>query len=176
MKTLYYSFVYPYFLYNIEAWGNTCKSFIEPLFRRQKRAIRVVAGVRRNAHTEPLFKELKILTLQQMYLLSIQVIMYKWYHEKLPPIFKDFFVRVQHTHRTRAITNTDILLKRPHLSDLSTVTGMRSIRYTGVICHNFFSLKLSYRVSFSCYKSHLKQYLLDNEVNLMPYTTEAIAK
>ena len=75
MKTLYYSFVYPYLLYNIEVWGNAANRYIEPLFRRQKRAVRIIIGARKHAHTAPIFSELKILKLRELYYFSLQSFM-----------------------------------------------------------------------------------------------------
>ena len=169
MKTLYHSFVYPYLTYNIEAWGNSHKKYTDPLFRRQKRAVRVIAGARRNAASTPLFKELKILRLGELHHLAIQTIMYKWIHDKLPVIFDNFFHSVQHTYGTRSKTRAGIVLERP--SDLKSNLGMRSIRYRGVLCHNFFSANLSYNCSLATYKHHLKDFLLNNEISLLPYST-----
>ena len=168
MKTLYYSFVYPYLHYNIEAWGNTYDKYIEPLFRKQKRAVRVIAGAKRNSHSEPLFKELKILKLDQLHTLATQTFMYKFIHDKLPRIFNTFFTESRHSHATRLKTATDTLLRRPN--DLDKGVGTRSIRYRGVLCHNFFSPLISYNMSFPTYKTHLKRYLLEHDVSLLPYS------
>ena len=167
MKTLYYSFVYPYLHYNVEAWGNTHKKYIEPLHRLLKRAVRVIAGAKRNSHSLPLFNELKILTISEMHHLAIQTFMYKYFNDKLPAIFNEFFVQSQHSHATRLNTTTDILLRRP--SDLSSGLGMRSIRYRGVLCHNYFSRSVSYNISLQTYKKQLKQFILQNEIDLLPY-------
>ena len=168
MKTLYYSFLYPYLHYNIEAWGNTYSTYIDPLFRLQKRAVRVIAGAKRNAASEPLFKQLKILKIEELHHLSIQTFMYKFFNDKLPHIFKDFFEQSIHSYATRLRTSTGVLLKRP--KDLSKGLGMRSIRYRGVLCHNFFSPHISYNVGLQTYKSQLKQYILQNEINVLPYS------
>ena len=167
MKTLFYSFVYPYLHYNVEAWGNTHKKYLEPLNRLLKRAVRVIAGAKRNSHSAPIFCELKILTISEMHHLAIQTFMHKYFNDKLPKIFDEFFVRSQHQHATRLNTTTDILLKRP--SDLSSALGMRSIRYRGVLCHNYFSRSISYNVSLQTYKKQLKQFILQNDIDLLPY-------
>ena len=170
MKTLYYSFVYPYFHYNIEAWGNSYKKYTESLFHLQKRAVRVIAGARRNSHSEPLFQQLNILNLEKLHHLSVQMLMFKWYHNSLPDIFESFFKPVSHRHHTRLATSTSILLERP--KDLSSDLGMRSIRYRGVLCHNHLSSKISYNVSIQTYKLHLKRFLLNNDITLLPYCTD----
>ena len=167
MKTLYYSFVYPYFHYNVEAWGNSYKKYTEPLFRLQKRAVRVIAGAKKNSHSEPLFAQLNILTLEKLHHLAVQTLMFKWYHNSLPAIFDTFFIRTEHQHQTRLMAATPILLKRPN--DLSSELGMRSIRYRGVLCHNYFSTKFSYNVTIHTYKQYLKRHLLTRDISLLPY-------
>ena len=108
-KTVYYSFVYPYFHYNVEAWGNSYKKYTEPLFRLQKRAVRVIAGASKNSHSEPLFQQLNILNLGKLHHLSVQMLMFKWYHNSLPDIFESFFKPVSHRHRTRLTTSISVL-------------------------------------------------------------------
>ena len=47
LLTLYNSFIYPYMNYCIPVWGNTYESYIDPLVKLQKRAVRLVAGVKK---------------------------------------------------------------------------------------------------------------------------------
>ena len=94
--------------------------------------------------------------------------MYKFFNDKLPPIFNNFFEQMAHNYATRLRTSTGILLKRP--KDLSKGLGMRSIRYRGVLCHNFFSPHISYNVGLQTYKSKLKQFILQNEINILQYS------
>ena len=64
--SLYYSFVYPYLIYCNHVWGGgggglACKTYMNTLFLLQKRIIRIIAGVNRRSHTDPIFKGLKLL-------------------------------------------------------------------------------------------------------------------
>ena len=59
--SLYYSFVYPYLIYCNHVWGLACKTYMNTLFLLQKRIIRIIAGVNRRSHTDPIFKGLKLL-------------------------------------------------------------------------------------------------------------------
>ena len=47
MQMLYNAFAYSYFIYCIEAWGNACQSYLEPLVKLQKRAVRTITGARK---------------------------------------------------------------------------------------------------------------------------------
>ena len=74
--SLYYSFVYPYLQYCNHVWGNTYSTYLNKLFILQKRVIRVIAGVNSRQHTEPLFKELCMLTVFQINVYVISEFMY----------------------------------------------------------------------------------------------------
>ena len=66
LVTLYNSFVLPYISYCIEVWGNTFDKYLLPLFRLQKRVIRLITFSCYIAHTSDLFKDMKILTLSKI--------------------------------------------------------------------------------------------------------------
>ena len=87
MRTLYNAFIYPYFTYCIEVWGNTSQSYLEPQVKMPKRAIRTIVGARTYAHTAPLFLYLKLLNTKEIYISCIQLFMYKHHHGILPSFF-----------------------------------------------------------------------------------------
>ena len=67
LKTLYSSFILSHFTYGILAWGNKT----DKLLKIQKRAVRTVTLNKYNAHTEPQFKRLEILKINNLYKLNI---------------------------------------------------------------------------------------------------------
>lgn len=164
LRTLYYSFIHPYLSYNISVWGNTTSTLLEPLALLQKRAIRVVAGASKRAHTEPLFKIYKILNLEKMYYHDIQMFMYKFFNSKLPKIFDKFFIPTSMIHRYP--TSQQSSFRRP---DFRTNLAQRSIRFQGVLSHEYFSRKFTYNVSFSVYKNKCKDHLIDNDPKFLIY-------
>ena len=85
--TLYNSFLYPHFNYCISVWGNTFESYLEPLVKLQKRAVRVILGTKRNTHTNPIFKKLKILKIRQTYVYTVQQFVFKFYKKKCYQVF-----------------------------------------------------------------------------------------
>ena len=104
LMTLYNVFVYPYFTYCIEIWGNTYQSYLDPLFKLQKRAIRIISFSERMAHTSTLFKNLKLLRLNEIYIYFVQLFMFKYYHSTLPREFSSFFFSLNaeiHNYPTR---------------------------------------------------------------------------
>jgi len=66
LKTLYYSLFHCHLVYGIEIWSTAPAASIKPLITKQKMAIRILANKTYNAHTEPLFKILEILPLNDL--------------------------------------------------------------------------------------------------------------
>ena len=122
LKTLYYSFIYPYFTYCNHVWGSTYPTTLNPLFLRQKRAIRIIAGAKFLDHTDPLFCSLNLLKLHDINTFVISKFMYKWYHCKLPVVFRNTFTLVSdtHNHNTR---------NSYHLRPISIKTNLGKSRY-----------------------------------------------
>ena len=86
LVTLYNSFVLPYISYCIEVWGNTFDKYLLPLFRLQKRVIRLITFSCYIAYTSDLFKDMKILTLSKLYILKVHIFMYKFENNTLPDL------------------------------------------------------------------------------------------
>ena len=82
-----YSFIHPYFTYCISIWGNTCISYLDPLIKSQKRAIRTLSRAKKLDHTSPLFEKHKLLKLDRLYIFAVLVFLHKYINRKLPPHF-----------------------------------------------------------------------------------------
>ena len=67
LKTLYMSLVLPYLSYCNIVWGSAYKKSLHPLVILQKKCIRTITKSEYLAHTKPLFKKSKILTINQMF-------------------------------------------------------------------------------------------------------------
>ena len=66
MKQLYFSFIYSYLSYANIAWASTNKYNLISFYCRQKHAVRIIYGKDRFAHTRPLFKYPKALTVDEI--------------------------------------------------------------------------------------------------------------
>ena len=74
---IYMSLIYSHINYCILIWGSAEDSIIEPLFKLQKKAIRIITKSRFLEHTAPLFKSLSLLTVHKMYDLNCTLFIYK---------------------------------------------------------------------------------------------------
>ena len=73
----YYAFIYPYLSYNIIIWGSTFETHLLPLITQHKRTIRTITGAGYRDHTDPLFKRLKLLKLQDIYYFHLGTYMFR---------------------------------------------------------------------------------------------------
>ena len=64
---LYYSMIYPYFIYCNLIWGGATNILINPLFLLQKRVVRIITKSSYLEHSNPLFYELGILKIFDVY-------------------------------------------------------------------------------------------------------------
>ena len=62
LKLLYYSLFYSFISYGITVWGLTHPSYMDPLWKLQKKVIQTIAFKDKYAHTTPPFHEFKIMT------------------------------------------------------------------------------------------------------------------
>ena len=160
LLTLYNSFINPLFMYCIAIWGNAPITYLDSLFKLQKRAVRVIASVKRTEHTWPIYKQLKILNLSNLYIYNVLLTMYKYHIRTIPEIFSTFFTsnRDIHWHYTRQQMHLHVPKK---LSTLST----RSFRSSSVKIYNHFLAILPFDMTILTFKYHVKTYLIENDVS-----------
>ena len=70
----------PHLNYGITLWGFKC----ERILKLQKKAARILSASKYNAHTEPLFKNLKLLKIEHILKLHELKFYYKFIHIRLP--------------------------------------------------------------------------------------------
>ena len=103
LKTLYTTLILPYFNYCNLIWGAADKTCLQNLIVLQKKAIRIVSKVNYLDHTDPLFKALEILNLENTYKLHCLVFIYKLVKMNAYPEIKKRVLRnsAYHNHLTR---------------------------------------------------------------------------
>ena len=91
LRTLYYSFVYPYLTYFNHVWGCTYQTNLKQLFILQKKALRIMCGKRKMDSTEHIFSDLKILKFIDINLYFMGRFMHKFLSGDIPRVFNEFF-------------------------------------------------------------------------------------
>jgi hypothetical protein len=116
LMTLYNSLILSRCTYGILAWGcNTTR-----IYKLQKKAIRIITNSKYNAHTEPLFKFLELLKIQDIYKMNSLKFYYKHCHNQLPHYLQQFFYHTcsdVHQHDTRSKNKIYITKTRTRLAE-----------------------------------------------------------
>ena len=159
LLTLYYCFIYPYITYCIEVWGNACDKYISSIHKLQKRVVRLITSMPRRTNSWKLFKMLKILPIQKVYIHRICTFMHKCINRKCISYVNDMFILNKdiHMYSTRQSSKFHVPITK-----FSKVK--KSIRYKGVIIWNYISDKISTSCSIKTFKYYVRNYLFSNNV------------
>ena len=158
LKTLYHSFIYPYLDYCIEVWGSACITHLDPLYRMQKKAIRMITFSHYKTQSTFLFKKCKLLNLSEIHYFKVALFMYKLHHNKVPLIFQSYFKSNYeiHNYNTR---NRDKLRRPTWKHEIMK----QSIRLKGVTIWNNVKSSMVVETSYNSYKSNLRKIILSHE-------------
>ena len=158
LLSLYYTMILPYLSYCIHVWGSAYHVHLNDIVILQKKIVRIICGVVPRSHTEPLYKELGILNVNQIYQYSVGLFMFKFVNKMFPSLLFDnmfTFTTDVHNYNTRQAQ----LLYVPYCS---TTRSQKTIRYTGTRIWNSFSNKINTQCVISTFKKNLKLILLNN--------------
>ena len=105
---IYNTLIHSHILYGLLLWGFKYGR-IEKL---QKKAVRVLASSHYIAHTTPIFKHFRILTVKDLYDIQLFKLYYRNTNNVLPPYFQSFIPHVhQHPYNLRR-TNINLPMTR----------------------------------------------------------------
>ena len=86
LSTMYTSLITPHVNYGILLWGHEATR----IYKLQKKAIRTISKSKYNVHTEPIFKKLQFLKLNDIFKLQQLKLYYKLIKGDLPKYFQHF--------------------------------------------------------------------------------------
>ena len=128
-------------------WGGACVSVLKPLITQQKRTIRIICDADYYAHTDPLFKKLNILKIEDIYKLNLALHAHK-------ARSKGYF-HIMHQVNTRSSN-----LANPTFHRLSQT--QRAVSYAGPRAWN--DLPENIRI-IEKFKMETKKFLINNYCN-----------
>ena len=76
-KAIYFAIAYPYMHYCSIVWGNSYQTSLNRLFVTQKKLLRIMLKQRRDAPSNPLFKQLKMLKLDDVIKVNLAIFVFK---------------------------------------------------------------------------------------------------
>ena len=156
---LYNALVLSFVQYGIIVWGQTFGSYLEPLSKLQKRAVRAISHQTFLAHSLPIFKDLKLLRIDDIFKSKLLTFVYESINKLTPVYFHDFFCTNAsiHSHNTKQSARGDLFLAQRNTLQY----GLRSIRYTGAKLWNGLPTTIRSLPSKFLFKNHLKGYFLN---------------
>ena len=113
LSMLYCSLIYPFLTYAVGTWGNTYTTTLRPLIILQNRAVRLMTFSDVRAHSDPIFHDLRLLKLPDIFFIIFlhnTLFMYDFYSDCLPSVFNCFFLQVNRIHQY----NTRLAAKRSY--------------------------------------------------------------
>ena len=107
IKCFYYTLVYPYIHYGNIVWANNYPSKLTRIVVLQKRAVRIIAKVGCRESTAEMFKELKLLRVDQINELEVSILMFKYNSGQAPYRLNQLFKpnHMVHSYGTRNRNN-----------------------------------------------------------------------
>ena len=106
---LYNSLILPHLNYCAIVWAHTFPTYMEKIEILQKRAVRTIDDAHRLAHSDPIFKKLKLLKVKQLAKQQMILLIHISITNNLRPAIKELFtLEEQRERNTRRI---------PHLSE-----------------------------------------------------------
>ena len=159
---LYNALFLSFLQYGLIVWGQTFASYTEPIFRLQKKAVRAISFQPRMSPSLPIFKDLKLLKLSDIFELRLLTFVFDSVNKTSPDCFHNFFLFSSSVHQysTRQASHGDLYLTQKN----SLQYGLKSLRYLGAKLWNALPVELRNSPSKLSFKRNLKIYLL-NKVN-----------
>ena len=144
LRILYYSLIHPHLTYGLRLWGNALQKYIRKLEILQKKSVRAITCSKYNTPSSPLFKQLNILKLKDLYELQVEILIYDFVNQRLPDPLLDLYIYHgdSHDHETRHSTD-------PKPPATNSELMRRSFLYKGPLL--WLSLSNSIRSSSSKY-------------------------
>ena len=112
LRNLYFSVIHPYLTYGIPIWGSTYNVHKNKLFIMQKRIIRIIAGAKYNEHTNPLFHELHILKLDDLYQAEVAKVVFKFKQNTLLTPLCNIFTLNSNVYKRTTRQQNDLHTKK----------------------------------------------------------------
>ena len=107
LRNIYFATFSSNLLYGSQIWGQSQKTITDSIHRLQKKAVRIMSFSEFREHSEPLFKRLEILKVQDAIFLQNCTFVYDFFHDNLPKSFVDIFCKLAYNQNNNT-RNTNL--------------------------------------------------------------------
>ena len=123
-KQIYFALFYSKILHGSLSWQYTSKTNINKVFKLQKKCLRMMTFSDFDAPSDPLFKKLELLKLQDIFNLRVIEYIYDYFNTCLPPTLNKMFTLASdiHSHQTRSVDKLFIPQVRSHHYGTNSLT------------------------------------------------------
>ena len=134
LKSIYHAIFESHLFYSCLVWAQNINS-IKRLYILQKKSLRLMYFLNRNAHTTPLFKDSNILKFPDKIALENCIFIKNYFNQTLPTPFKNWFTLStdSHTHNT-CWSNLGCLKIPPHKT---AIYGRQSVNISAIYTWNY---------------------------------------
>ena len=155
---LYHSLIQPYFQYCNIIWATHHTQHIELLFRKQKKAVRIISFSKWNSHTKPLFVNHRILTLSNINIFQVCCFMYKVRYNLFPSFCINWFLKNNEIHHHCTGNAIKFYVISHRLTCRSHI-----IKVLGVKLLNNLPTSITESLSLPVCECRCKHYLINND-------------
>ena len=125
LKNIYSATFSSNLFYASQVWGQSLQLVTDKISILQKKAARIMTFSDFRAHSEPLFKDLKILKVEDNIFMQNCLFVYDYFHGNLPKSFNNIFTKAEDTHSIFTRNANDGIIVPPSYN--STNYGLNSI-------------------------------------------------
>ena len=161
LVSLYNSLFSSFLQYGIIVWGLTYDTHIKPIYLLQKKVVRAIAFKSFTSPSTPIFSDLKILKLYDLFDLKLLIFVYESVNKISPFFFHNFFetLTAVHHYGTRQASKGDIFMTRKNTLQY----GLRSVRCAGAKSWNSIPDVIKQSPSVSIFRRKLKSYIFSSK-------------
>ena len=159
MKTIYHALVYPYLLYGVMSWGCASENVKKKVKSAQNRVLKIMRFIPFGSFDmKPIYEEMNILQVDDIYRLEVGKFMYKFNNDILPENFQNYFKHVSaiHNHNTRTTAN---LSMNPIRSN--TKFSKNTLKYKGVEVWNSIPSDIKHLPSVKSFSRQMKTFVVN---------------
>ena len=159
LTSLYFCLIYPHLIYCNILWGCAANSILNELFFLQKRAVRIICKCGYLTHSDPLFKNLGLLKVSDLYKHCCALFAYKFKNNYLPSVCDSLLsinIRSNNdmSYNLRAVNEFTIPFARTSIRE-------RCITIRGAKIWSSLDEDIKNSLSISIFKEKLAKLLID---------------
>ena len=160
LRMIYMSLIFSHINYCNLIWGSAKKTILEPLFKLQKKAVRLVNNSQYLDHSDPIFNSLKILTVHKVFKLNCLIFIYKCLKEDKFPDFKNRFIKNSYFYSYSMRNNHLYRIPRERLD-----VCRNSYFVQGLTLWNLLDDTVKSSTNLDIFKKKIKFLLLENKIS-----------